>query len=276
MTGRRAKSHPLIRVLQVLEVVIVCGIVLLPIAWMVAASLKPSVEVTRYPPVLFFTPTLSNFERLFHAVAFFQYFANSVIIATGSTLLGLILAVPAAFAISWHRVYWPATLVLFTRMAPGTLFVLPWFILFTKVGLTGTHTVLILTHTVITMPLILWVLLPHFDSVPRSIFESALIDGCRQVGCLMRIGVPLILPGLTVAAILAFIISWNYFLFALVLGSIDTKTLIVLSFNFIGEGSTDWGRLMAAAVVISAPPVLMIFVAQRGLIGGLTNGAVKG
>jgi multiple sugar transport system permease protein len=198
-----------------------------------------------------------------------------VIVAGGSTILGLLLAVPAAFAISWHKASWPATLVLFTRMTPGTLFVLPWFIIFTEIGITGTHTVLILTHTVVTMPLILWVMLPHFDSVPRSIFESALIDGCKQTSCLWRVGIPLVLPGLSVAAILSFIGSWNYFLFALVLGSIDTKTLIVLSFNFVGEGSTDWGRLMAAAVIISAPPILMIFVAQKGLIGGLTSGGVK-
>lgn len=264
------------RAFQGFEVAVVCAIVLVPIAWMTAASLKRSVEVTRYPPVLLFTPTLDNFRRLFSTVPFGDYFLNSLIIAVGSTVFGLLLAAPAAFAISWHRASWPATLVLFTRMAPGTLFVLPWFILFTKLGLIGTHTVLVLTHTVVTMPLILWVMLPHFDSVPRSIFESALIDGCRQFDCLWRIAVPLVVPGLTVAAILAFISSWNYFLFALVLGGIDTKTLIVLSFNFVGEGSTDWGRLMAAAVVISAPPILMIFAAARGLVGGLTNGAVKG
>ena len=264
------------RVLRMGEVAAVCAIVLIPIAWMIASSLKHSFEVTRYPPVLLFTPTLDNFRRLFTDVMFLQYAANSLIVAGGSTALGLLLAVPAAFAISWHRSSWPATLALFTRMAPGTLFVLPWFILFTQTGLIGTHAGLILAHTVVTMPLILWVLMPHFDSVPRSIFESALIDGCRQLGCLWRVAVPLVVPGLTVAAILAFISSWNFFLFALVLGSIDTKTLIVLSFNFVGEGSTDWGRLMAAAVIISAPPILMIFVAARGLVGGLTSGAVKG
>jgi multiple sugar transport system permease protein len=269
-------SRRVIRAFQGIEVAVICAIVLIPIAWMTASSLKKSVEVTRYPPVLLFTPSLDNFRRLFTAVPFFDYFMNSLIIAAGSTVLGLLLATPAAFAISWHRSSWPATLVLFTRMAPGTLFVLPWFILFTRLGLIGTHSVLILTHTVVTMPLILWVMLPHFDSVPRSIFESALIDGCRQLDCLWRIALPLVVPGLTVAAILAFISSWNYFLFALVLGGLDTKTLIVLSFNFVGEGSTDWGRLMAAAVVISAPPILMIFAAASGLVGGLTNGAVKG
>lgn len=106
---------------------------------------------------------------------------------------------PAAFAISWHRTTWPATLVLFTRMAPGRLFVLPWFILFTQAGLIGTHSVLILTRAVVTMPLILWVMLPYLDGVPRALLESALIDGCRQMGCLLRVGMPLVLPGLTVA-----------------------------------------------------------------------------
>jgi multiple sugar transport system permease protein len=93
--------------------------------------------------------------------------------------------------------------------------------------------------------------------------------------CLLRIAVPLVMPGIVVASILAFIGSWNFFLFALVLGSINTKMLIVLSFNFVGEGSTDWGRLMAAAVLIALPPILLMFVVQRGLIAGLSGGAVK-
>ena len=182
-------------VLQGAELALVCAIVLIPVVWMGASSLKHSFEVTRYPPTLWFTPTLQNFRSLFTTVPFFDYFLNSLAVTSGSTVLGLLLAVPAAFAISWHRATWPATLVLFTRMAPGTLFVLPWFVLFTKLGLTGTHTVLILTHTVVTMPLILWVMLLHFDAVPRALFESAFIDGCRPLGCLWRVAVPLVTPG---------------------------------------------------------------------------------
>jgi multiple sugar transport system permease protein len=258
-----------------LQLSIACLVFVVPVAWMLASSLKPSIEVTRYPPTLFFSPTFENFWGLFTTIPFFEYLLNSLIVAGGSTILGLVLALPAAFAVSWHRITWPATLVLFTRMAPATLFVLPWFILFTETGLIGSHWVLILTHTVITMPLILWVLLPYFDSTPRSIFESAFIDGCKPMQCLLRIAVPLVMPGIVVASILAFIGSWNFFLFALVLGSIDTKMLIVLSFNFVGEGSTDWGRLMAAAVLIALPPILLMFVVQRGLIAGLSGGAVK-
>jgi multiple sugar transport system permease protein len=257
------------------QVMIACVVFLVPMLWMVMASFKDSMAVTAYPPTLVFTPTLDNFRTLFSTVPFFKYLDNSIIIATGSTLLGLVLALPAAFAISWHRVTWPATVTLFTRMAPGTLFVLPWFILFKRLELTGTHTGLILAHAVITVPLMLWVLLPYFDGVPRSLFESAFIDGCQPLNCLLRIGVPLVLPGIVVAVILAFIAAWNYFLFALILGNIDTTTLIVLSFNFVGEGSTNWGALMAAAVLIAAPPVILMFVVQRGLISGLTGGSVK-
>ncbi len=269
------KTRRLSKSVLVLQIMAACIVFLAPMLWMLMASFKSSNAVTAYPPTLLFRPTLDNFRALFSTVPFFAYLWNSIIVAGGSTALGLLLALPAAFAISWHRVNWPASLVLFTRMAPATLFVLPWFVLFTDVGLIGTHAVLVLTHTVVTMPLILWVLMPYFDTVPRSLFESAFIDGCRPLGCLLRIGVPVVMPGIAVAAIFAFIASWNFFLFALVLGGVDTTTLIVLSFNFVGEGSTNWGQLMAAAVLIAAPPILLMFAIQRGLIGGLTSGSVK-
>lgn len=257
------------------QIIIVCIIFLAPMLWMLLASFKSSNDVTAYPPTLLFQPTLDNFRSLFQTVPFFEYLGNSIIVAGGSTVLGLLLAVPAAFAVSWHKVNWPANLALLTRMAPATLFVLPWFIMFTGLGLINTHAVLVITHTVITAPLMLWVLVPYFDSVPRSLFETAFIDGAQPLNCLLRVGVPLVLPGLVVSSILAFIASWNFFLFALVLGGIDTKTLIVLSFNFVGEGSTNWGQLMAAAVLIAAPPILLMFVVQRGLVSGLTGGSVK-
>jgi multiple sugar transport system permease protein len=113
-----------------------------------------------------------------------------MIVSTGSTLLGLALGAPATFAISWHRMSWPATATLFARMAPGTLFLLPWLIMFSQVGLVGSHLVLILTHAVITMPVVIWVLLPYFDSIPRELVESAQIDGARQDQILRLVVLP--------------------------------------------------------------------------------------
>lgn len=259
-----------------LQVIVLCIVLFAPIAWMILASFKNRIEITKYPPELFFTPTLENYQHLFTRTDFLENTLNSFYVAGGSTVLGLLLALPAAYAISWHRMTWPATLTLFARMAPGTLFLLPWFIMFSNVGLSGTHAALIITHAVITLPIALWTMLPHFDGLPRELTESAQIDGCSSLKILILIALPIVMPGLIVAIILSFIFSWNYFLFALALSGISSKTAIVASFNFIGEGVTNWGALMAAATVIALPPIILTFLIQRKLVAGLSFGAVKG
>ena len=259
-----------------LQVIVLCIVLFAPIAWMILASFKNRTEITKYPPELFFTPTLENYQHLFTRTDFLENTLNSFYVAGGSTVLGLLLALPAAYAISWQRMTWPATLTLFARMAPGTLFLLPWFIMFSNVGLSGTHAALIITHAVITLPIALWTMLPHFDGLPRELTESAQIDGCSSLKILILIALPIVIPGLIVAIILSFIFSWNYFLFALALSGISSKTAIVASFNFIGEGVTNWGALMAAATVIALPPIILTFLIQRKLVAGLSFGAVKG
>jgi multiple sugar transport system permease protein len=266
----------LMRYFMSLQVIVLCIVLFAPIAWMILASFKNRTEITKYPPELFFTPTLENYQHLFTRTDFLENTLNSFYVAGGSTVLGLLLALPAAYAISWHRMTWPATLTLFARMAPGTLFLLPWFIMFSNVGLSGTHAALIITHAVITLPIALWTMLPHFDGLPRELTESAQIDGCSSLKILTLIALPIVMPGLIVAIILSFIFSWNYFLFALALSGISSKTAIVASFNFIGEGVTNWGALMAAATVIALPPIILTFLIQRKLVAGLSFGAVKG
>lgn len=247
-----------------------------PILWMILSSFKDRYEVTKLPPSFFFTPTLDNYRQLFERTEFLSNTLNSLIVSTGATLLGILLAFPAAFAVSWHRTTWPATLALFSRMAPGTLFLLPWFIIFSELGLVGSYTVLILTHAVIAMPVALWTMLPYFDAMPRELVEAAQMDGCRPLSVLWRIVLPVVMPGVVVSSILCFIFTWNYFLFALALSGFDTKTAIVASFNFIGEGVTNWGALMAAATMIALPPLILTLLVQRRLVAGLSAGAVKG
>lgn len=269
-------SDKLIQRLNLLQIAVVALVILMPIAWMVLSSFKPSAEVTAYPPTLWFSPTLDNYRQLFETTPFAQYTLNSLVITLGSTAIGIVLAVPSAFAVSWTRITWPATVTLLARMAPGTLFLLPWYVMFRELGLIGSYWALILTHAVITMPIVIWVLLPFFDNIPRSVLESAQVDGCSVPRILWRIALPLVMPGLVVSSILAFVFSWNYFLFALVLANGDTKTLIAASFNFIGEGATYWGALMAAATLIAVPPLVLAFIVQRRLVAGLALGAVKG
>jgi len=265
-----------LRLLNIVQLALVGVLIVAPVAWMVLSSFKSSADVTAYPPTLVFEPTLGNYAHLLGSTPFLAYARNSMVVTAGSTLLGIALGVPAAYAVSLTRITWPALLTLAARMAPGTLFLLPWYIMFREAGLIGSYWTLILTHAVITMPIVIWVLLPSFDAIPRSVLEAAQVDGCGVVRSLWRIALPLVSSGLVVASILAFVFSWNYFLFALVLSNSDTKTLIAAAFNFVGEGSTDWGALMAAATLIALPPLLLAIAVQRWLVTGITLGAVKG
>lgn len=270
------KDAKLFRAMIIFQVLVIVFVMLLPVFWMVLCSFKQPQDVTSYPPTLFFTPTLENYRTLFETTPFFQYTINSLIVAGGSTLLGVLLGVPASFGISWSRITWPATMTLIARMAPGALFLLPWYIMFRHMNMIGSYWSLIISHAAITLPIIIWVTLSFFDGIPRSVLESAQIDGCSNLTILRKIAIPLALPGIVVAIILGFVFSWNYFLFAIVLCDSNTKTLIAAAFNFIGEGSTNWGALMASAVIIALPPLILALCVQKRLVGGLTVGAVKG
>ena len=266
----------LLWLLNLVQLVLVGVVILLPLAWMVASSFKNSADVTAYPPTLLFRPTFDNYVRLARTTPFLSYARNSLIVSGGSTLFGLALGVPAAYAASITRASWPALVTLSARMAPGTLFLVPWYVVFRDLGLIGSYWSLILTHAVITLPIVIWILLPSFDAIPRSVLEAAEVDGCGLLRSLWRVALPLVSSGLVIASILAFVFSWNYFLFALVLSDSNTKTLVAAAFNFVGEGSTDWGALMAAATLIALPPLLLAIAVQRWLVAGLTLGAVKG
>jgi multiple sugar transport system permease protein len=276
MSNPNPASDRWIGILNTVQLALAGIVVMLPTLWMVLSSFKPSFEVTSYPPTLIFTPTLENYTNLAETTPFIRYGINSLIVTIASTVIGLGLGAPAAFVVSWTRITWPAVVSLTARMAPGTLFLLPWYVMFRQFDMIGSYWSLILTHAVITLPIVIWVLLPFFDNIPRSVFEAAEVDGCGPFKIFRRIGLPLVKTGLAVSAILAFVFSWNYFLFALVLSNSDTKTLIAASFNFIGEGSTNWGGLMAAATIIALPPLILAVIVQRWLISGLTLGAVKG
>ena len=193
-------SESWINRLNIVQLVLAGILVMTPTAWMVLSSFKPSFEVTAYPPTLIFSPTLENYSQLMQTTPFFSYTINSLIVTLGSAGLGLLFGVPAAFAVSWTRISWPAVLTLAARMAPGTLFLLPWYMMFRQVGMIGSYTALILSHAVITLPIVIWVLLPSFDNIPRSIFEAAQVDGCSITRILWKIAMPLVGSGIAVAA----------------------------------------------------------------------------
>ena len=259
-----------------LLVVLITSFFLFPIAWMVMASLKNQIQNLAIPPVIFFTPTLENYQETFLQTPFPRYTWNSFVVAGGSTFLGLIVGVPAAFSIARFRKNGFALAVLTARIMPAISYLLPWYIFFLYLGLIGSFTSLILTHLTVGFPIITWMLISAFEEIPRELEDSTLIDGGSIYTVFFRIALPLTAPAIAASAIIAFIFSWNNFLFSIVLAGASTRPLPVAIFNFVSYMNINVGGMAAAAVVVTAPPMILALLAQRYIISGLTMGAVKG
>ena len=249
---------------------------LFTLAWMVLSSLKSNVQVTAYPPLWVFMPTLQNYVDVFTKNPFLSYVLNSTIIAVAAVGIGLLCGLPAAYSMARHRQAALGFLVLSVRILPGIAFLVPLFVLYRHLGLINTHVGIILTHVIVVLPLIVWIMAGFFEDIPRDLEEAALIDGCSRVGAFARIVLPLSLPGIVAATILSFIASWNNFIFVLILGGKDTITLPMAVYSFVSFEDVNWGGLTAAATIITVPILLLSLVVQRYLAGGLTMGAIKG
>jgi multiple sugar transport system permease protein len=263
-------------ILYALALLLVVAFLLAPFYWMVQNAFKTPLQIIKLPPELFFEPTLRNFQNVFGTQNFMRYILNSLIIGAGCTLVGLLLGLPAAYSIARYRQNKLAIAILMARMVPGITFLVPLFIVFRALGLVDTYASLILAHMLVGLPFIVWVMVPFFESIPRELSESAVVDGASAVRTFVSVVLPLSGPGIVTAAILSFVFSWNNFMFSIVLASNRTRTVPVAIYNFISYAQIDWGGLMAAAVVITLPVLLLAIITQRYVIRGLTAGAVKG
>jgi multiple sugar transport system permease protein len=262
-------------VLHRLAVLLVVGFFLLPFYVMLSNSLKPEVHINAYPPVFVFQPTLSHFAEVFRRYPFVSYLLNSAVISVSATVLGFVIGVPMAYAIARFVLRRLVTLVLVVRMIPYVSLLIPWYLTAQRANLVDTYAPMILTHLVFTIPYAAMILVGFFEDIPMALEEAAWIDGCSRLEAFIRIVLPLTLPGIVAAGIIAFTYSWNNFLFALILTGAKTKTLPVAVYGFLTADQVDWGGLSAAATLITAPVLVFVFFAQRYLIRGLVAGAVK-
>ena len=249
---------------------------LFPLVWMLLSSFKIQSDITRIPPVWQFTPTTQHYRAVFEEHDFGRYIFNSAVIALGSTFFSLILGLPAAYSIARFKQTKFSLGILVARIAPGITFLIPWFMIFSRLRMVDTYTSMILAHMLVGLPFIVWVMTPFFEGLPIELEQAAMIDGSSQAGAFFRVLLPLTGPGVITSSILAFVFSWNNFMFGVVLTGAKTKTLPVAVFNFMAYSEINWGGLMAAAVVITAPVIIIALVAQKYIIRGLTAGAVKG
>ena len=255
---------------------IIISACLFPIFWMVVSSFKRQAQNIAYPPVFIFKPTLKNYQTIFHELDYGRYMLNSAIVAIGTVLLSLSIGLPSAYSIVRFGQRKVALFILLGRIMPGVSVLVPWFILFSRLGLIDTYIGLILAHMVQIFPLVVWLMIGFFEEIPRSVQDQALIDGCSTYSVFYRIVLPLSRPGIAAASILAFILSWNHFMFSLAFAQHRTMTLPVAAYRFIGYGIIDWGGLTAAATVITLPVIILGLLIQRWIVRGLTFGALKG
>jgi multiple sugar transport system permease protein len=245
-------------------------------AWMIEGAFKTQVQNTSIPPLFVFTPTLENFHTVFSRNPMARFLLNSAVVGSGATLLALVFGLPAAYGIARYKQKRLPVAILVARIMPGISFLVPWFIMFSKVKLIGSYVALILAHLLITLPMTIWLMIGFFEDIPKKLDEAALIDGCNPFQAFFRVSLPLTKPGIAASAILSFIFSWNNFLFSLVLSSQQTRPLPVAVFSFISYTQIDWGGLNAAATIVTLPVLVMILFVQKHMVRGLTLGSVKG
>ncbi|MBP0465626.1 carbohydrate ABC transporter permease [Roseomonas sp. PWR1] len=245
--------------------------------WMLSLSLKTELDNTDFPPVFIPNPPVwDNFAAVFERNDFLTYALNSVIVSFSATGLAILFGVPAGYGIAKMRATKAAVVILIARITPGLSYLIPLFLLFQWIGLTGTLAPIIVTHLVITVPIVVWIMMGFFEGLPAELEEAALVDGATIWQAFRHVAMPLAKPGITVATILAFIFSWNNFIFAMVLAGRETRTLPVAVNNMLTFEQISWGPLSAAALLVTAPVLLLTLLAQKQIVAGLTAGGVKG
>ena len=258
------------------SVIVLVSPALLLFLWMLSLSLKNEADNTAYPPVFVPNPpTLANFIDVFEKNDFLAYTWNSVIVSFSATFLALLFGVPAGYGIAKAKATRAALLILVARITPGLSYLVPLFLLFQWLGLVGTLLPLVLTHLVITVPIVVWIMIGFFEGLPGEFEEAALVDGASIWQAFRYVAMPLARPGITVATILAFIFSWNNFIFGVVLAGRETRTLPVAVYNVLTFEQISWGPLAAAALLVTLPVLLLTLLMQKEIVAGLTAGGVK-
>jgi multiple sugar transport system permease protein len=248
----------------------------IPFLWMISASFKTQVEILSSNKMLAFGAQLENYFMVFREYDFTTFIKNSFVVGAASTIASLILGLPAAYAVAKYRMSYFSLTVLIAKILPGITYLVPWYLLFNKVGLIDSYAALILSHIVLGLPFIMWVMIPFFESFPSEVEESAWMDGCSKMRTFAQVVLPVSVPGIVTSSLLSFIFSWNNFMFSLILSGEKTKPLPLAVYGFISGTSIEWGALMAAACIITLPVLFISLLTQKYIVSGLSAGAVKG
>jgi multiple sugar transport system permease protein len=252
-------------------------LVAIPYAWIIFTSFKLPVDAASVPPVLFAPITFSNWEKLF-AGPFPGSLVSSVIITVGTVIATLVVGVPAGYAFARGRFRGRLFLggwLLFSRMVPPVIFIIPLFLFFHQLGLINTYQGLILAYLTGLLPFTVWMTASYFADIPIEIEEAARVDGATRFRAFLVV-LPLALPGVLTVAVLIGIAAWSEYFIPFILAGPGTTPATVGLVNFVGSAVIDWGQMAAASLTLVIPALIITLIAQRGLLRGLSAGAVKG
>lgn len=248
-----------------------------PVLWMVITAFKHEADAYTDPPSLFFTPTLEQFRALFDAGAW-PYFLNSLFATTVSTLLVLLLAVPAAYALAIRPVRKTQDVLFFfisTKMLPVVAVIVPIYVIAGRIGALDNVWTLVVLYTAMNLPIAVWMMRSFLQEIPAEVLEAAAMDGASLRQTLLRVMLPMVAPGLAATALICVIFSWNEFFFSVNLTASQAATVPLFLVGFMTSEGLYWAQLAAAATLASLPVVLAGWVAQKQLVRGLSMGAIK-
>jgi multiple sugar transport system permease protein len=276
MTGK----SPTARAILYLLLAIVIVAFMTPILWTLLLSIRPTITNRTVPPTLFFRPTFRHFYYCFvNPGVSFRWLINSLIISLSATVMSLPLSIFASYSFSRFNfrgkkflIFWYLGLFL----GPPIVFLIPYVIIMSKIGLVGSYLAMVIVYQTFTIPFSILVMKSFMDEIPVEIEESALVDGASNLGTIIRIIIPLAMPGIIVAAMFSFVFSWNNAAFPLVLSDQATKPLPVGTLNFFATTGITWNYIAATSIVTMIPPMTIFLALEKYIVRGLTFGAVKG
>ena len=275
MTGRTARTIAMVAVACAL-----LAVWAFPVLWGLLTSFKTERDVLAYPPKLIFAPTWANYrDVLFGSASILPNLISSLIVSGVTTLLTMLLAVPAAYALARLDLVGKRAsgfYILATQMLPPVGLIIPYFLALQRVGWLDTYQGMIVIYLTFSLPFAIWLMVSYLEDIPPEMEEAALLDRAGRLRTLLYVILPQVKGGIAVTMIFVFLNAWNEFLFAVVLGGNRVRTVTVAMFNFISVEQTLWAKLAAAAMIAMAPVILLGIAAQRHIVKGLTVGAVKG
>lgn len=259
---------------------IILAIWAFPIIWAIVVSFKSEAEVLAYPPRVIFEPTLRNYEdALFGGISIMPSFITSFIVSGITTILTILLAVPAAYGFARLRLPGKRSIgfyTLMTQMIPPVGLVIPYFLILNRVGWLDTYQGMITVYLTFSLPFAIWLMVSYMEDIPREMEEAAFLDKASRFQALWHVILPQVRGGIGVTVIFVFLNAWNEFLFAVQLGGNTVRPVTVAMYNFVSVEQTLWAKLSAAALLAMLPVVIIGIAAQKQIVKGLTVGAVKG